>query len=62
MQYAQLPGVLADRFFAFLDRDGDGYVNWPEFMSGMNSVYNSNVKEKISMVFQMYRHPANPQV
>jgi meiotically up-regulated gene 157 (Mug157) protein len=42
IEYANLPGILADRFFAILDSNEDNYVDLREFIYVMFKVYYSN--------------------
>ena len=54
LDYSQLPGLLAERFFFVLDADNDGYLNLKEFMNGMLNFYCSTFEEKLRLVFNIY--------
>jgi len=54
LDYCQLPGLLAERFFAVLDIDGDGYLSQREFLSGLLRFYCSTFNQKIKFVFELY--------
>ena len=43
-EYAQLPGFIEDRFLATLDKDGDGFINEKEFLTGMTKVFTGNLE------------------
>jgi len=52
-QYANLPGILGERFFKILDENGDGYIDQKEFIHAMFKVYYSKLESKIKLVFDM---------
>jgi len=54
LDYCQLPGLLAERLFAVLDTDGDGYLNSKEFLTGLLRFYCSTFDQKIKLVFEIY--------
>ena len=54
LDYAQLPGVLGDRFFDVLDSDGNGYIDQREFLSGLFRIYCSTFDEKADFIFEIY--------
>jgi len=41
IEYANLPGILGDRFFSILDSNGDGYIDLREFIYVMFKIYYS---------------------
>ena len=54
LDYFGLPGVLAERIFAVLDQDKNGYLNKNEFHLGLICFYCSTFNEKIKFVFEIY--------
>lgn len=52
--YASLPGILSERFFAILDANGDQYVDQKEFIHAMLKIYYSKLESKIKLVFDFY--------
>ena len=46
--------MLGERFFAVMDINGDGYVDYKEFLSGLLRIYCSNYDQKIRFVFDIY--------
>ena len=54
LDYSQLPGLLAERFFYVLDTDKDLYLNQKEFLNGMLDFYCSSFDQKLNFVFRMY--------
>jgi Ca2+-binding EF-hand superfamily protein len=48
-----MPGILADRFFAVFDINGDGYVDIKEFVTGMIKIYYSTMASKIKFIFDL---------
>ena len=54
LEYARLPGILGERFFKVLDLNGDGYLDYREFLTGLIRVYCSNFDGKIKLVFDIY--------
>ena len=54
LDYAQLPGVLGDRFFSVLDSDANGYIDQREFLTGLFRIYCSNFDEKADFIFEIY--------
>ena len=54
LDYAQLPGVLGDRFFTILDSDKNGYIDQREFLTGLFRIFCSTFDEKSDFVFEIY--------
>jgi hypothetical protein len=52
-----LPGIIAERFVAVLDLNGDGYIDLKEFVHGLFKIYYSNVETKIKLAFDVYLSP-----
>ena len=53
-KYANLPGILSERFFAILDSNGDNYIDQKEFIHAMLKIYYSKLESKIKLVFDFY--------
>jgi len=54
LDYAQLPGVLGERFFSVMDTSKNGYLDQREFLTGLFRLYCSTFDEKTELVFEMY--------
>jgi len=54
LDYAQLPGVLGERFFSVMDADKNGYLDQREFLTGLFRLYCSNFDEKADLIFEIY--------
>jgi len=54
LDYAQLPGVLGDRFFVVLDSDKSGYIDQREFLTGLFRIFCSSFDDKADFVFEIY--------
>mgnify|MGYP003318471111 FL=1 len=54
MDYAQLPGVLGERFFHVMDSDKNDYLDQREFLTGLFRLYCSNFDEKVELIFEIY--------
>lgn len=54
MEYANLPGILFDRFFALMNSDKDGFVDIKNFMHILFKIYYSTLEQKIKFVFDIY--------
>jgi Ca2+-binding EF-hand superfamily protein len=54
LDYAQLPGVLGERFFDVMDSDSNGYLDQREFLTGLFRLYCSNFDEKTELIFEIY--------
>lgn len=54
LEYTQLPGVLAERFFHVIDIDKNGYLDQREFMTGLMRFFASPFDQKIHFVFDLY--------
>ena len=62
IDYSQLPGLLAERLFAVLDQDRDGYLNSKEFLTGLLRIYCSSFDYKMKFVFEIYDFDNNKQI
>jgi hypothetical protein len=54
MEYANLPGILFDRFFAIVDTQGTGYADIRSFLVALCKIYYSNIEAKIKFAFDIY--------
>jgi len=54
LDYAQLPGVLGERFFHVMDSDNSGYLDQREFLTGLFRLYCSTFDEKVELIFEIY--------
>eukprot|EP00347_Sterkiella_histriomuscorum_P016417 403353263 len=50
----KLPGIIAERFFALLDINKNGYISFQDFMNQLLMLFHSNLNEKLHSIFQMY--------
>lgn len=46
--------MLGERFFAIMDRNKDGYVDYKEFLNGLLRIYCSTFDQKTKFVFDIY--------
>ena len=54
MEYANLPGILFDRFFAIVDTQNTGYADIRSFLVALCKIYYSNIEVKIKFAFDIY--------
>ena len=54
MEYANLPGILFDRFFSLIDPTGSGFADIKSFLIALCKIYYSNINEKIRFAFDIY--------
>lgn len=54
LEYAHLPGVLGERFFAVMDTDNNNYLDQREFFTGLLRIFCSNFDQKTAFVFEIY--------
>ena len=54
LDYAQLPGVLGERFFHVMDTDDNQYLDQREFLTGLFRLYCSTFDEKADFIFEIY--------
>ena len=54
LEYAHLPGVLGERFFAVMDTDNNNYLDQREFFTGLLRIFCSNFDQKAAFVFEIY--------
>lgn len=54
IDYCQLPGILAERFFSLLDDNNDEYIDLKEFVYVMFKIYYSKFEDQVKLVFDIY--------
>jgi len=54
IDYCQLPGILAERFFSLLDANNDEYIDLREFVYILFKVYYSSFDAQVKLVFDIY--------
>ena len=54
LDYANLPGILGERFFDVLDVNKNEYVDEEEFLRGFFRIFCSTFDEKSEFVFEIY--------
>lgn len=54
IDYCQLPGILAERFFSLLDANQDEYIDLREFVYILFKIYYSNFDNQVKLVFDIY--------
>ncbi|XP_051551744.1 TBC1 domain family member 8B-like isoform X1 [Myxocyprinus asiaticus] len=53
--------TLARSAFRILDENGDGLVNFKEFISGLDILYNRSFTEKLKFLFKMHLQPGTQE-
>mmetsp|Transcript_11982 Transcript_11982/g.11983 ORF Transcript_11982/g.11983 Transcript_11982/m.11983 type:complete len:213 (+) Transcript_11982:1-639(+) len=54
IDYCQLPGILAERFFSLLDANNDEYIDLREFVYILFKIYYSSFDAQVKLVFDIY--------
>ena len=54
LDYANLPGILGDRFFNVIDLDKNDYICEEEFIQGLFRIFCSTFDQKSEFVFEIY--------
>jgi len=54
IEYANLPGILAEWFFSILDVNDDGFIDLWEFIYVMFKIYYSSVETQMRYVFDIF--------
>jgi Ca2+-binding EF-hand superfamily protein len=54
IDYCQLPGILAERFFSLLDDNKDEYIDLKEFVQVLHKIYYSKFEDQVKLVFNIY--------
>ena len=62
LRYFPLPGMMGERLFSVFDRDGNGSIDFPEFMTGLSMIYHGTMDEKKKFLFDMYDLDGNGEV
>ena len=52
-EYANLPGILDERFFSIFDENKDEHFDNKEFIRAMFKIYCSKLESKIKLVFDI---------
>lgn len=53
-EYSQLPGIIADRFFSIVDKNGDKKVSEQEFVTAFKQLYLSDLQMKMKISFEIF--------
>lgn len=53
-QYCDLPGIIADRFFGVMDKEGNEMICLQDFVNNLVNLYMSDVDTKIKLSFDFY--------
>jgi len=62
LNYCQLPGLVAERFFAAFDTNKNGYLSQDEFLAGLLGFFCGSFDEKMRLIFQMYDFDGDSKV
>lgn len=54
IDYCQLPGIMAERFFSLLDANNDEYIDLREFVYILFKIYYANFDNQVKLVFDIY--------
>jgi Ca2+-binding EF-hand superfamily protein len=46
--------MLAERFFSVMDLNGDTYIDYKEFLTGLLRIYCSTFEQRTKFVFDIY--------
>ena len=52
--YYPLPGIIADRLFAVLDKSKNGYIELSDFLTGMQLLFSSDFDQNSKFIFDFY--------
>lgn len=62
LNYSQLPGLVAERFFAAFDVNCNTYLSLDEFLAGMLGFFCGGFDEKMRLIFSMYDFDADGRI
>lgn len=62
LRYFPLPGMMGERLFSVFDRDGNGSIDFQEFLTGLTMIYHGTVEDKKKFLFCMYDLDGNGEV
>ena len=62
LRYFPLPGMMGERLFAVFDRDGNGSIDFPEFLTGLSMIYHGTMDDKKKFLFDMYDLDGNGEI
>ena len=56
IKYYELPGIISDRLFSVLDRNKDGFLDHPEFVLGMKTLFSrgETFNSLVKFIFKIY--------
>jgi Ca2+-binding EF-hand superfamily protein len=54
INYINLPFIIADKIFTIFDKENLGYINWNNFIEGINSLYLGTMMETEYFIFQIF--------
>ena len=54
INYINLPFIIADKIFNIFDKDSLGYINWNNFIEGINLLYLGTMMETEFFIFQLF--------
>ncbi|XP_041653069.1 TBC1 domain family member 9B isoform X2 [Cheilinus undulatus] len=50
--------MLSARLFRLLDQNGDGLINFKEFITGLSGMYHGDMTEKLKLLYKLHLPPA----
>ena len=62
LRYFPLPGMMGERLFSVFDRDGNGSIDFPEFLTGLTMIYHGTMEDKKKFLFDMYDLDGNGEI
>mmetsp|Transcript_29527 Transcript_29527/g.28701 ORF Transcript_29527/g.28701 Transcript_29527/m.28701 type:complete len:136 (-) Transcript_29527:876-1283(-) len=62
LEYANLPGMLGERFFSVIDSNGDSYLDSKEFVTGLLRVFDSTFEVRTKFVFDLYDFDSDGEI
>lgn len=62
LRYFPLPGMMGERLFSVFDRDGNGSIDFQEFLTGLTMIYHGTIEDKKKFLFHMYDLDGNGEV
>jgi Ca2+-binding EF-hand superfamily protein len=62
LRYFPLPGMMGERLFSVFDKDGNGSIDFPEFLTGLTMIYHGTIEDKKKFLFNMYDLDGNGEI